>query len=1139
MAASASTSPLGSLVEAALRGSPNAPPTIITTTTTTSSPDAAATLALAAHVREHTALLRLVEALGSALTSLDEELRRRGTKVLGDVVAQLAATASLPAEHLQVAVAFFADRLGDYLTIGPVIEALSALATLPTLPDGAALRIATTLLEECDVRSLMQAQRHAAMTLLIDLVGAHWERGGLAPAGARLLLSTVRALDGEKDPRNLLLYLRLLRHLCTRCAGGGVVADGAADTTAVSAAPPPAAADAVPGYVEALPEVFETLIAYFPITFTPPPHDPHQITSQHLLQALLRTLRASWHFAPHALAFFAGKMREAEAGDGDDDDDERDALRMQVLQSISILAPAYGAALVEPHAERIGEGVAGLLGVLDAEAGDGASGGACSSGHQGREGGVAGANASCSGDAAIDTSSGGGGLRAAIGATLSALAQLAAGSREGATPGGAGTLFQRLTAPSIARIVTAPPAGPGAAVGGALLATVYDAAPQARGAVLDQALPPLLRRLSLQEASSGNGGRADALALLLTVLRVATTKLAVTPAEHDADVRRALESHRAQILHAAVSCMREDLAHDAAARAAAAAADFRATAGHLICLCLADGALADDVAVSLKALCEGLLSKREREAEALFAVAARANELRWQERFPAETFDAIVAAPLLAAFVDEARTPSERAARLVPIVAELSRGRAADSPPGEGLRLLLDAGEREAARDAAVGEGSKALLLACFRALARLLDPAAAGDAMLPIWVPPFAAKLLDLVRSKAAAAPAVSATPPAAASGMDAEALVALTAPFWAAVAARAWQAADGTESWFLLQCLPWMLPALASGPATMATSPVPPTDSFGSRDWLDALLLVALVNTPRSVVLPAGTLATLLTRCSVALDSAGAGKDGAPVGSGAPVGLRCVCVAYNKWATPAELDEAMARAHASAMQIHCLAARPREHRAPRRAEAVSGRVACRALRRPPHHAAAPPRDPVAVGAACVAPRGGRWHQVADAADGSRLAPRERGAARAAPRSETPLSALAAAAQCTRSVVGGPAAAAPPPPPAGWRGRRPSERAVAWVRIGGARHQPRRRTDEGAHLGARQRGPLLASVARARRAETGPPGGRLGARRRRAALRRASAGAPPHPRPSRERRGAARRRDTDAARAPRSQRDR
>ena len=29
-----------------------------------------------------------------------------------------------------------------------------------------ALRIATTLLEECDVRSLVQAQRHAAMSLL-------------------------------------------------------------------------------------------------------------------------------------------------------------------------------------------------------------------------------------------------------------------------------------------------------------------------------------------------------------------------------------------------------------------------------------------------------------------------------------------------------------------------------------------------------------------------------------------------------------------------------------------------------------------------------------------------------------------------------------------------------------------------------------------------------------------------------------------------------------------------------------------------------------------------------------------------------------------------------------------------------------
>ena len=48
-----------------------------------------------------------------------------------------------------------------------------------------------------------------AMGVLLQLTRAHWPQ--LAPSGCYLLISTVRALDGEKDPRNLLLYLQLLR----------------------------------------------------------------------------------------------------------------------------------------------------------------------------------------------------------------------------------------------------------------------------------------------------------------------------------------------------------------------------------------------------------------------------------------------------------------------------------------------------------------------------------------------------------------------------------------------------------------------------------------------------------------------------------------------------------------------------------------------------------------------------------------------------------------------------------------------------------------------------------------------------------------------------------------------------------------
>ena len=59
-------------------------------------------------------------------------------------------------------------------------------------------------------------------------------------------------------------------------------------------------------------EVFEALALYFPIAFTPPPNDPHRITEQHLLQALLRTLRASRNFGPPALTFFGSKLHAAE-----------------------------------------------------------------------------------------------------------------------------------------------------------------------------------------------------------------------------------------------------------------------------------------------------------------------------------------------------------------------------------------------------------------------------------------------------------------------------------------------------------------------------------------------------------------------------------------------------------------------------------------------------------------------------------------------------------------------------------------------------------------------------------------------------------------------------------------------------------
>ena len=120
-------------------------------------------------------------------------------------------------------------------------------------------------------------------------------------------------------------FLRLLRELTLRCADA-----------------PPAALDV------ALAEIFDALAHYFPIEFSPPPGDPHGVTQPHIVQAYIRALKASAKFAPRVLPWLLDKLA---------DDDQPGAI-LQALQALALLAPAYGAAAVAPHAQRLSLGLA-------------------------------------------------------------------------------------------------------------------------------------------------------------------------------------------------------------------------------------------------------------------------------------------------------------------------------------------------------------------------------------------------------------------------------------------------------------------------------------------------------------------------------------------------------------------------------------------------------------------------------------------------------------------------------------------------------------------------------------------------------------------------------------------------------------
>ena len=121
-----------------------------------SSPSPSSLTAVADHVirGNHAALQQLVGALGPQLTSTDERERSQATLLLADVLSRMT-LAALPADSVAHLADFFCNRLTDYPCAAAVIRGLLALLRSPLQAEHA-LRIGTTLLEECDVRSLVQ-----------------------------------------------------------------------------------------------------------------------------------------------------------------------------------------------------------------------------------------------------------------------------------------------------------------------------------------------------------------------------------------------------------------------------------------------------------------------------------------------------------------------------------------------------------------------------------------------------------------------------------------------------------------------------------------------------------------------------------------------------------------------------------------------------------------------------------------------------------------------------------------------------------------------------------------------------------------------------------------------------------------------
>ncbi|ORY74067.1 ARM repeat-containing protein [Leucosporidium creatinivorum] len=257
-------------------------------------------------------LLDIVKGLGEVLVDENDAVRSRGVGLLSAVVNTMDRS-TLDRQSTQTLTTFFIGKLADGTSMLPCISALTALTESPMFGVGEGMQVARGIFASVKLQSHPQAARFTVYTLLDSLMSR--SRPALKRLGREFISGYCEMVEGEKDPRNLMLSFSIVRVVLLEFE----IADNVDD-------------------------LFDITFCYFPITFTPPPDDPYGITSDDLVVALRHCLCATPRFGKLALPLFLDKMQAAS-----------EKAKRQTLQALTVCFPVYGAAVSGEWAGRFSE----------------------------------------------------------------------------------------------------------------------------------------------------------------------------------------------------------------------------------------------------------------------------------------------------------------------------------------------------------------------------------------------------------------------------------------------------------------------------------------------------------------------------------------------------------------------------------------------------------------------------------------------------------------------------------------------------------------------------------------------------------------------------------------------------------------
>ena len=206
---------------------------------------------------------------------------------------------------------FFLSRLDDQASVDELLIGIVSLLDKKLVARMDQLKILPRITQEINVQNYPQNSRHNIFQIFSLLLKHNLE--GVKKVNQDFLIAFIHSMDGEKDPRNLLLLFEIALSIIHQL-----------------------------DFKEKVQDLFEVVFCYFPITFRPPENDIYHITADDLKRALRNVVSSSSAFATYSIPVLLEKLSSSSP-----------SAKKDAIETISACLPVYTSHPFLPHLKEL------------------------------------------------------------------------------------------------------------------------------------------------------------------------------------------------------------------------------------------------------------------------------------------------------------------------------------------------------------------------------------------------------------------------------------------------------------------------------------------------------------------------------------------------------------------------------------------------------------------------------------------------------------------------------------------------------------------------------------------------------------------------------------------------------------------